>query len=177
MTIMPHVETPAMSDGSGVDATTANDYLGTFTYTASSDAGGVFEVKVRPVDEAFLSDSNVDPIGTSSGASLFIGVDVECVIDASCDDGNECTDDACVVFVCQNTNNNCDDANDCTSDTCNAGVCEHSNEPAGTPCEDGQFCTTPDTCNNKGVCLGGPNDPCLETEICVEFLDLCTPGA
>ncbi|MCH8146979.1 MAG: hypothetical protein IH987_03170 [Planctomycetes bacterium] len=167
----------AMTDGTGVDVTTANDYLGTFTFTASSDAGGVFEVKVRPIAEAYLSDSNVDPIGTSSGDSLFIGVDVECVIDAHCDDLDECTDDACVIFVCQNTNNFCDDANDCTSDTCNAGVCEHSNEPPGTPCEDGQFCTTPDTCNNKGACIGGPNDPCLPTEICIEFLDVCNPGS
>ena len=69
----------AMTDGTGVDVTTANDYLGTFTYTASSDASGVFEVKVRPIAEAFLSDSNGDSIGTSSGDSLFIGVDVECV--------------------------------------------------------------------------------------------------
>ena len=130
---------------------------------------------MRPVEEAHLSDSNVEGIGTSPGDSLFIGVDVECVHDGHCDDGNECTDDTCVNNVCQYPANNCDDADDCTTDTCNVDVCEHGFEPSGTPCEDGQFCTEPDTCDGAGVCVGGPNDPCLPTEICVEFLDTCIP--
>ena len=111
----------------------------------------------------------------SPGDSAFIGVDVECVNDGHCDDTYDCTDDTCVNNVCQYADN-CDDFNDCTTDTCNAGVCDFVNVASGTPCEDGQFCTTPDTCKNNGVCIGGPNDPCLPTEICVEFLDVCSPG-
>ena len=72
---------------------------------------------------------------------------------------------------------NCDDFNDCTTDTCNAGVCDFVNVASGTPCDDGQFCTEPDTCNNKGDCLGGPNDPCLPGELCIEIMDTCIPGS
>ena len=75
--------------------------------------------------------------------------------------------------VCQFTGN-CDDFNDCTTDTCNAGVCDFVNVSAGSPCEDGEFCTEPDTCNS-GNCVGGPNDPCDEDELCVEFMDICIP--
>jgi hypothetical protein len=46
-----------------------------------------------------------------------------------CNDGNPCTDDACVAGVCQNTANT-------------------------APCEDGEFCTVGDTCA-AGVCVAG----------------------
>lgn len=52
----------------------------------------------------------------------------------------------------------------------------------GTPCDDGQFCTTGDTCRG-GLCLGTPNacddgDPCT-VDLCDETYDGCihNPGA
>ncbi len=165
----------AMSDGTGVTVTTANDYLGTFMFLASSDASGVFEFRVKPIKDAYLSDSTGTVLGTSPGDVLLVGVGVDCMNDGHCDDSSECTDDACVGNVCQYTNNNCDDSNACTTDTCNAGVCEHSSAPSGTPCDDGQFCTTPDTCDGAGICVGGAGDPCLRNETCIEFNDTCIP--
>ena len=136
----------------------------------------MFEVKVRGITEAFLDDSNAVRLGTSPGSSVLIGVDVECVNDGDCDDLSECTDDACVAYVCQNTNNFCDDADDCTTDTCNAGVCEYGWASSGTPCEDGLFCTEPDTCDGAGTCDAGTGSPCLKSEICSEPVDSCLPG-
>jgi len=50
----------------------------------------------------------------------------ECSVSADCDDGNPCTDDACVGYVCSYAYNEepCDDANPCTTnDACSEGVC------------------------------------------------------
>jgi len=49
-----------------------------------------------------------------------------CLEDVGCDDDNECTDDACVDGVCQNTDNTavCDDGDACTeNDVCTNGEC------------------------------------------------------
>ncbi|MET0343909.1 MAG: OmpA family protein [Polyangiales bacterium] len=49
---------------------------------------------------------------------------------------------------------------------------------AGTSCEDGQFCTTGETCNALGLCLGGAPRTCNDgaactTDICDETADRC----
>ncbi len=125
-------------------------------------------------DDGFPENVAPRPEPATSGDSLFIGVDVECVNNGHCDDGSECTDDTCVNNVCQYTNNNCDDSNDCTTDTCNAGVCEHGNEPVGTTCDDGLFCTATDECDGSGTCVG-TGSPCNPRRpYCCESLSICT---
>jgi hypothetical protein len=48
----------------------------------------------------------------------------------------------------------CDDGNSCTTgDTCAAGVCAASVVADGTACDDGRLCTSVDTCA-AGVCVG-----------------------
>ncbi|MBI5479777.1 MAG: hypothetical protein HY906_13015 [Deltaproteobacteria bacterium] len=86
------------------------------------------------------------------------GRTVHVPVDATCDDGNACTDDECrpgdpqadPTTGCVHRHNTapCNDGDPCTkSDTCNAGVCE------GTPygCVDGRACTL-DICNGDGTC-------------------------
>lgn len=46
----------------------------------------------------------------------------------------------------------CTDTNQCTLDVCTAGVCSNPNAPMGAACDDGMFCTNPDTCNGSGTC-------------------------
>lgn len=89
--------------------------------------------------------------------------------EAACDDGNDCTDDACdsvagtCVFVADNSNA-CTDSNACTAvDACVAGVCV-SSPPTG--CDDGNECTD-DTCDPATGCAHTPNSgACDDGNLC-----------
>ena len=95
-----------------------------------------------------------------------------------CSDGDACTvGDGCIAGVCTPgppAPACTDDGNPCTTDKCNpaTGVCH---DPlTGTPCSDGDACTTSDECA-AGACAAGPavvcyddNDPCTT--------DACDPG-
>ncbi len=105
-----------------------------------------------------------------------------------CDDLNPCTDDTCESGACSNIYNTapCDDGDLCTeSDTCVAGACAGSPrdcsaldgpcavgaceastggcvaQPAneGDPCDDGDYCTLTDLCND-GSCVPGAARDC-----------------
>src|SRR5439155_1450478 len=70
-----------------------------------------------------------------------------CVADGDCDDMSICTGfETCVSNKCQpGMTLDCDDHNPCTDDSCNAqSGCQHANNMA--PCDDGNACTTNDTC-------------------------------
>ncbi|MGM0557096.1 MAG: MopE-related protein [Myxococcota bacterium] len=101
----------------------------------------------------------------------------------TCDDGSFCTvADACSDGVCGGT------ARDCSgeSDQCNEGVCDENADACvpqpiadGTSCDDGQYCTTNDTCQ-QGTCTAGPARQCgaaggsCRTGTCDEANDTCT---
>ncbi len=123
---------------------------------------------------------------------------VDCLTDADCDDGNDCTDDTCAAGVCENTNNTdpCDDGLYCTEgETCGGGICSGgtprdcsaSDGPCavgvcddsadtcrakaindGGTCDDGLFCTEGETCT-AGICGGGtPKDCTFQDSECTE---------
>ncbi len=106
---------------------------------------------------------------------------VNCLINADCDDANECTDDVCVDDACLNVprpaGTFCGDngATDCTApDTCDgAGACLPNHAPDGAACtDDGLFCTGLEQCAD-GQCesLG---DPCEALDLfCDEFGGEC----
>ncbi|MEM1032854.1 MAG: hypothetical protein AAF928_13465 [Myxococcota bacterium] len=83
----------------------------------------------------------------------------------SCDDGQYCTQvDTCNGNgVCVGSGDPCSGQNFADSDcegTCDEGANDCGGpEPAGSACNDGQFCTQTDTCNSSGVCVGS-GDPC-----------------
>jgi hypothetical protein len=87
-------------------------------------------------------------------------IEGECVAeekpnDAPCDDGNPCTETACVGGVCIETNAVAcpDDGNVCTAEVCNPeSGCQSI--PTNLPCDDGDPCTEGDKCFNS-VCQGG----------------------
>ena len=65
------------------------------------------------------------------------------------------------------------DANVCTDDVCDAsGICTHPNNTA--PCDDGNACTTGETCSG-GSCQGGSPVSCGFCEIC-DRTDGCVVG-
>ncbi|MBI4716599.1 MAG: hypothetical protein HY763_02250 [Planctomycetes bacterium] len=139
----------ALVSGSGIPVT-GPAYLATYTYRASTGAAGVWEVTAS--DEAYLLDGAAARVESFAGNVGYVRVGVECTLDGHCDDGNQCTSDACV-----------------------SGTCAHTNLPNGTLCDDGLFCTKTDKCNGSGLCVGGYKTPCTGTDHCCENEDACNP--
>ena len=134
-----------------------------------------------------------------SGQCIF---EPECVIDADCDDGNNCTDNVCDVqsglCVASVNQSPCDDGVGCTDgDTCHDGACQggaanHDTCDDGNvctddlcdtdtgcahnhnvdPCDDGAGCTDNDTCV-EGLCAG--HDTCPEALLCDLEIGVCRP--
>lgn len=119
---------------------------------------------------------------------------VECLSDVDCDDGNECTADACTAGACGSlaepagtacstgvcngdaaapacvpcvTDADCEDGNECTIDACVAGACTSTVAPAGTEC-------------SLGVCNGDVAMPacigCVSDAECGELTPFCVAG-
>lgn len=91
----------------------------------------------------------------------------------NCNDNDPCTLDTCNVVQddCVHTANalECDDHNPCTFDVCIKGLgCVNQASPvlAGIPCNDNNACTTTDTCNETGMCVGSEPVVCATTTEC-----------
>jgi hypothetical protein len=97
----------------------------------------------------------------------------------ACTDRNACTrSDTCQNGVCTGGNpvvctaqDQCHDAGTCDPAT---GLCSNPNKANGTPCNDGNACTTGDTCQ-AGVCTGGAAPDCDDGNPCTT--DSCDPAA
>jgi hypothetical protein len=98
-----------------------------------------------------------------------------------CDDANEVEDDGCrrnCAYSCSG-NSQCDDGSDCTSDACVPGgsgrVCR--NTSTSDPCDDGDPCTSGDACDPEGRCAGTAYvceaSPCESSSVC-DGLGGCT---
>lgn len=82
--------------------------------------------------------------GTISDGGTIDADKPPCMTREDCDDGNQCTDDACLPTGCQNS------------------VREEQ------PCDDGVFCNGPDSCNAAGMCESSGIDPCVVATTCSE---------
>jgi hypothetical protein len=123
----------------------------------------------NPGCESVTGDVDFTPVASAPPAC------VACTADADCDDGLACNGaETCNLGteMCESgTPVVCDDGNDCTADACAepAGSCVAPPEPDGTSCDDGITCSIPDSCQS-GVCDGGgtdanANDVCDEDEV------------
>lgn len=90
---------------------------------------------------------------------------------ASCNDGDPCTtgekcdaNGKCGGGVV----NSCDDNEPCTADACKEGKCVNTPVKAGTSCDDGNGCTTTDTCNDSGKCVGTGGPSCDDDKPCTK---------
>ena len=93
--------------------------------------------------------------------------------DGECDDGNSCTTiDACANGFCKGSGLlNCNDNDPCTNDWCDpSSGCVNKFNSA--PCNDGDLCTTGDTCA-LGECEGTGDLNCEDGNSCTE--DSCDP--
>lgn len=112
--------------------------------------------------------------------------ELPCSADDECDDGNDCTQDACDLGTCSwaNTGAACtDDSNECTKDVCVAGACAHQPLDADAACaSDGDACTL-DACSSggcqhgfdTGVCACSQDQHCDDGNPCTD--DKCNAGA
>jgi hypothetical protein len=113
-----------------------------------------------------------------------------CVNQAICNDGFSCTTDTCdpATLECTNTPVDTACAQECSDGSCvadpdatdidpNTGCSVETAAPPGTPCDDGQVCTSPDQCNGTGTCVPGPKDcddpTCEGSPVCEEQCDNC----
>ncbi|MBM4355110.1 MAG: hypothetical protein FJ109_15220, partial [Deltaproteobacteria bacterium] len=112
-----------------------------------------------------------------------------CTVDADClDDGNACNGKlVCQAFKCVTLPGSvvvCPPlADPCKESVCNPlnGLCQPQSKPAGIVCDDGNQCTSGETCDAVGKCVGGKN-PCNDgqfcngTEGCDPLSGTCLPG-
>ncbi len=91
-----------------------------------------------------------------------------------CRAGGTCTGGQCIGGIVQD----CDDLNPCTVDLCVAATtsagptCQHLPVAATTACDDGNACTSGDSCNAVGLCQGGTNTcQCQQDSDCASLDD------
>ena len=135
---------------------------------------------------------------------------LESTVEGACDDNNPCTEgDSCEDGICVGSALDCDDGNDCTLDACDEVIgctttplqvegccasdpdCEDDNPctethcdvaqswcvatPLAGACDDGNACTTGDVCA-EGICsAGGGALACDDDEVCTD--DSCDPAS
>ncbi|MBN1774676.1 MAG: hypothetical protein JXB32_25670 [Deltaproteobacteria bacterium] len=92
-------------------------------------------------------------------------------IDNDCDRATDGLDTDCAGCT---SAADCNDLDPCTTDACTGGHCVHGMAPDGTSCNDGLYCTTPDTCAS-GVCGGAPRDCSASGDQC--NVGRCDEGA
>lgn len=93
----------------------------------------------------------------------------------ACNDGDPCTTgEKCTAQgLCANGMvNTCNDNQPCTADACKGGECVHTPVTPGTTCNDGNGCTTTDTCNDSGKCVGTGGPSCDDDKPCTK--NACT---
>ena len=97
----------------------------------------------------------------------------------TCDDGNACTTaDTCADGTCTagtpvvcTAQDQCHDVGTCNPAT---GVCSNPAKPNGTTCDDGNACTTVDTCEG-GTCIAGTAVVCHAQDQCHDA-GTCNPA-
>lgn len=163
-------------------------YLGSFLLYASSDAQGLFEIRISSYGGGLgtiLLDNNGYGYGFSNPnnpALIWAGspclTDSDCITPGvnTCWTGGAAPEDfLCVQCV---TDDDCTQWVDCQTWECDQDfICQAGpNEPVGTSCEDGLFCTSGDTCDGAGSCIGGLQNSCRAQHLCCECTSSCQTG-
>ena len=125
------------------------------------------------------------PIATKCPEDFLFGSETICRPadpDLPCDADDRCNsvDITCphtyqdIDFVCREAADDCDETEYClgTSSRCPDDL----KRPPGSSCNDAKACTTPDTCNENGVCTGKQTDFALIFHLNCLFLgpSICT---
>ena len=153
--------TGVCSNPNAADGTTCNDN-NACTQTSTCQTGmctGANPVVCTASDECHVAGVCNPANGTCSNPAGNNG--------AVCNDNNACTNGT----TCQNGACAGGTPITCTTNPCHAaGACNPATgcpapKPNGTACNDGNACTTNDTCNG-GNCQGGPAFTCVAPDVC-----------
>ena len=93
-----------------------------------------------------------------------------CVVNGDCDDGDFCTQDACVNNTCVYSSTDCSDGVNCTVDVCNSTLGQCVSTPNDSLCVDPDVCTQ-GFCNVTADCQFVVTPP---PECCVVNVTNCT---
>ena len=134
---------------------------------SAEDCNGVDDNCNGVVDEATCDDGNEC---TQDSCDADVGCQHEALDVGECKDDNPCTvADHCVAGECVGSAVSCDDSNGCTDDTCTESGCVHT--PNQEDCDDFDPCTLGDVCK-QGECVGAPVDcACLNDSECAALED------
>ncbi len=113
------------------------------------------------IDDGRGGSASGEPSNTVPGSRMpFLTIEVTDPPSATCGNG--------VV----ETGEQCDDGNTLDGDCCSR---QCAFDPGGTPCSDGNTCTTADTCDGAGACVAGAPRNCDDGNACTS--DACDPAA
>ena len=159
-----------------------NTSLATATIVVSTEtAAAVPAPLAEPIGTS--APAVIDPVNNLTYIDVYIGSrrascgDGQVDAGEQCDDGNllngDCCDEDCQLELPGATCTS--DGNACTNDVCDGtGVCAH---PANTAsCDDGDACTTNDTCAD-GACVPGPAVTCPACLTCAPASGCTVPVA
>ena len=99
------------------------------------------------------------------------------ILDAQCDDGNECTeDDYCYLGTCTGGEPIICEGIPCSASVeCKQGEgCVYSWKPEGAECDDGDLCSLTEICNEEHACVGQTFNDCDDFDACTS--DACDPN-
>ena len=105
-------------------------------------------------DNQLIPNPNAEGVWVGGTCTDTVDNDCDRLVDDADPDCQECQSDG-----------DCDDSNPCTTNTCQNNNCSVSLVGNGTPCDDGRYCTNPDTCTG-GVCSGPNRDCSAQTDQC-----------
>lgn len=114
-----------------------------------------------------------DSCDTATGECLYTNLANDPA--TACDDTLPCTvNDKCFDGACVGTDKVCDDGKQCTDDACDltSGECLFTNKENTVACDDANACTLQDQCAD-GACVGTPTTACDDENPCTT--DSCDP--
>ncbi|NUN15754.1 MAG: hypothetical protein HUU55_19180 [Myxococcales bacterium] len=184
------------ADGATVQMLLDDNVVGTLSAEGSFTYEGVPLGLHRMVAQAVHADgSNVE--GDNTRDTVDVVIISACQDNAACDDGSDCTvdvcgsDGKCQYFVSADCAGGgapigpkCKESSECASlvsgqGTCMIAFCDEASKTCvvgdldGLACEDGNLCTTGETCTGA-VCGGGLELQCNDNDPCTD--DVCNPG-
>jgi hypothetical protein len=97
-----------------------------------------------------------------------------CSLASTCNSTGACVADTTKMFDCSTQNDTCN-TGVCYVGTTGAAACKKQPKAKGVSCDDTLFCTTADTCDGVGKCIGGVAPTCPKPAQC--FAAVCTEAA